>query len=136
MNDQASGTLARADKGPVQPPPPLDGRLGTIAEAVGGWPGVIATVHWDLFRPSRVDGIDFYVAEDELGHIHLDGSIHLATSPALGAALIAEKLARPFRYQSGWVCETVRRVGPEAAVALFRRNYERLLDASRAQQPG
>ena len=129
MDEHALGTLARAEKGPVRPPPPLDGPLGTVADAVRGWPGVIATVHWDLFRPSRVDGIDFYLAGDELGHIHLDGSLHLATSPTLGRALIAEGLARPFRYGQGWVCETVRRIGPAAAIALFRRNYDRLLRA-------
>ncbi len=130
MNDHALGTLTRAEKGPVQPPPSLEGPLGTVAAAVGGWPGVIATVHWDLFRPSRVDGVDFYLADEELGHVHLDGSLHLATSPTLGRALIAEGLARPFRYQQGWVCETVRRIGPDAAIALFRRNYDRLLHAN------
>ena len=123
MSDRALGTLARADKGIVAPPPVLDGSLGTVADAVAGWPGVSATAHWDLFDPTRVDGIDFYVGEAELGHIHLDGSIHLATSPELGAALVGEGLARPFRYQHGWVCATVGRIGAEAAIALFRRNH-------------
>ena len=129
MSDHALGTLARGDKGPVKPPPALDGPLGVVADAVAGWPEVTATTHWDLFRPSRVDGIDFYFGDEELGHVHLDGSIHLATSPGLGGALVAEGLARPFRYQRGWVCETVHEIGPVAAIALFRRNYERLSDA-------
>ena len=129
MHERALGTLARADKGPVVPPPALDGPLASVADAVAGWAGVTASAHWDLFRPSRVDGIDFYVGEEELGHIHLDGSIHLATSPALGAALIAQGMARPFRYQQGWVCERVQSIGPKAATALFRRNYDRLLGA-------
>ncbi len=127
MNNDASDTITRADKGPVAPPPALEGPLKTVADAVTGWPGVIATVHWAFYDPTRVDGIDFYVDAEELGHMHLDGSIHLATSPALGAALIAEGSARPFRYGHGWVCETVARVGSEAATALFRRNYNRLL---------
>ncbi|WP_419728085.1 luciferase family protein [Lichenicola sp.] len=126
MTEDALGTLPRTDKGPVAPPPHLDGPLGTVAGEIGGWPGVIATTHWNLFQPTQVDGIDFYVGEAELGHIHLDGAIHLATSPALGATLIAEGLARPFRYQRGWVCQTVQGVGPDSAIALFRRNYDRL----------
>ena len=92
-----------------------------------------ATAHWDLYDPSRVDGIDFYVGEQELGHIHLDGRLHLATSPDLGAALVAERLARPFRYGRGWVCEYVGNIGPDATVALFHRNYERLLPLAGGQ---
>lgn len=126
MNERALGTLARADKGPLAPPPTLDEPLGTVAAVVAGWPDVKASTHWDLYRPTQVDGIDFYVGDDELGHIHLDGSIHLATSPTLGQSLIAEGLARPFRYQCGWVCERVQDIAPQAAIALFRRNYDAL----------
>lgn len=131
--DGASGTLPRAAKGRVAPPPPLDGPLGTVVDAVAAWPGIQATVHWYLYDASKVDGVDFYWGDEELGHLHLDGSIHLATSPELGRALVAEGAAKPFRYQPGWVEEQVRRIGPQAAIALFRRNYERLtsaLDAS------
>ncbi len=122
--DHALGTLARSEKGLVAPPPMLDGPLGTVADAIARWSDVIATTHWYLFDPSQVDGIDFYVGERELGHIHLDGSIHLATSPSLGDALIAEGRARPFRYQRGWVCERVQAIGSDAAISLFRRNYD------------
>lgn len=90
---------------------------------------MVSTAHWDLYDSSRVDGIDFYLGEQELGHIHLDGSLHLATSRRLGSALIAEGLARPFRYGEGWVCEKIGRLGPTAAIALIRRNYDRLLTA-------
>lgn len=126
MTDQALGTLAREEKGVVAPPPALDARLAPIA-AIGDWPGVAATTHWGLYDPTRVDGIDFYVGATELGHVHLDGSIHLATTPALGAAMIAEGVARPFRYQRGWVCENVATIGPAATLDLFRRNYDRIV---------
>jgi hypothetical protein len=119
--------MARADKGPVALPPALDGPLGTVAGEVAGWRGIIATVHWDLSDMSRVDGVDFYYGEQELGHIHLDGSVHIATNPELGRALVNEGLCRPFPYQHGWVHERVQRIGPASAVALFKRNYERLL---------
>jgi hypothetical protein len=126
MIERASGTMVRADKGPVAPPPLLDGPLGTVAAAVAEWPGIVATVHWDLFQPTVVDGIDFYLGEEELGHMHLDGDVHLATSAKLGAALVKEGAAKPFRWQRGWVHAYVQRIGAEAAVALFRRNYDRL----------
>ncbi len=126
MNTEAIGTLPRAAKGPVEAPPTLDGPLQTIVDAVAGWPGIETTVHRHLVDRSRVDGVDFYLADEELGHLHLDGSIHLATSPMLGGALTAEGLAKPFRYQRGWVEEQVGRIGTEAAIALFRRNYASL----------
>ncbi len=126
-NDRALETMARSAKGPVAPPPTLDGARGIVADAVTGWAGVIATVHWDLYEPTRVDGIDFYVGERELGHIHLDGELHLATDPSLGADLVAAGLARPFRYARGWVCEKIDRIGSASAIALFRRNYDRLV---------
>ena len=126
MNDRARGTLARAQKGPVAPPPALAEPLRTVAAAVGEWPGVQATVHWHLVDRSRPDGIDFYVGDAELGHLHLDGSIHLATSPRLGHALISAGLAKPFRYQEGWVEERVASIGASDAIALFRRNYDDL----------
>ena len=130
MTERAKNTMPRSKKGPVIQPPALTGVLAEVADSVSNWPGVIATGHWSLFRPRRVDGIDFYVGEEELGHIHLDGDMHLATSPSLGEAMVAEGLARPFEYQEGWVHEYVQGIGAEAAVALFRSNYDRLVHMS------
>lgn len=127
MNDTAFGTLPRTQKGPIATAPTLEQPFQTVIDAVESWPGVTKTVHWHFSDQSRVDGVDFYVADDELGHIHLHGEIHLATSQQLGDLLIAEGAARPFRYQQGWVEEDIRRIGTAAAVALFRRNYDRLV---------
>ncbi len=131
MNDQALFTLPRAAKGPLAPPPRLDGTLAAVAGAIAAWPEVEATTHWHLHDPQRVDGIDFYVGQDELGHIHLDGSIHLATPPELGAQLVAEGLGRPFPWARGWTMASVDRLGAEAAVALFRRNYDLIAGRNR-----
>jgi hypothetical protein len=119
--------MARASKGPVAPPPVLAGVIATVAEAVASWPGVAATAHWDLYDSSRVDGVDFYVGEDELGHIHLDGSVHLATNPSLGKSLIAEGLAEPFPYARGWVQRRIEDREATTAIGLFKRNYDRLV---------
>ncbi len=67
---------------------------------------------------------------DELGHIHLDGSIHLATAPELGAQLVAEGLGRPFPWARGWTMASVSRLDVDAAVAMFRRNYNQLRPAN------
>ena len=127
MTEPTKLMMPRSKKGPVRPAPVLDEPFGSVADAVASWPGVTATVHWNQFQRGQVDGTDFYLGDEELGHLHLDGSIHLATSPDLGKTLVSEGLARPFRYQRGWVEEEVRRIGPDAAIALFRRNYDHML---------
>ena len=124
-NDTTLGTMERSDKGVMAPAPELEGPLQTVAETVQAWPGISASTHWHFYDRSRVDGVDFYVGDKELGHIHLDGSLHLATSPSLGKTLIAKRLARAFPYQRGWVCDDVYDIGVQAAIALFRSNYER-----------
>ena len=130
MTEQTLSTLPREAKGRLAPPPALDGALKAVADAVATWPEVEATTHWRLGDASRVDGVDFYVGADELGHIHLDGSIHLATNPSLGAVMVAEGLGRPFPYARGWTMSSVASLGVEGAVAFFRRNYDRLRPAA------
>ncbi len=131
MIDRANGTMSRANKGPIEPAPHLEEALQAVADIVSTWPNISATVHWNVFRPTQIDGTDFYVDEEELGHIHLDGYIHLATSLRFGAALIAEGRAEPFPYVEGWVQAKIAEVGQATAVALFRRNYDRLVGAKR-----
>ncbi len=126
MTDKALSTLPREAKGPLAPPPPLDGDLKLVADAVAAWPGVEASTHWRFDQPDDVDGVDFYVGADELGHIHLDGEIHLATVASLRKELVLEGLGEPFRWARGWTMSSVQRLGVVGAVALFRRNYDRL----------
>jgi hypothetical protein len=130
MTDQARSTLPRAAKGPIAPPPALTGELKAVADAIAAWPDVEATVHWRFGEPGRVDGVDFYVGSDELGHIHLDGSIHLATTPRLRSELVAEGLGKPFVWARGWTTASMHRLGVDGSVALFRRNYDWLRPSS------
>jgi hypothetical protein len=126
MTGHAQSTLAREAKGPLAPPPILAGDLAAVADGVASWSGVAATTHWHFADQARIDGIDFYVGSEELGHLHLDGSIHLATTSELSAELVAEGVGSPFRYASGWTQASVARLGVAGAVAVFRRNYDRL----------
>ncbi len=132
MIEQAQYTLPRSAKGPMAPPPRLRGDLQAVVDTVAAWPEVQVSMHWHFSDHSRVDGVDFYVGDDELGHLHLDGSIHLATTAALQAELIGEGVGTPFRYARGWTQGGVRRLGVAGAAALFRRNYHRLRPETRA----
>ena len=100
--------------------------MQVVIDAISGWPEVEATTHWHLRERGRVDGVDFYVGPDELGHIHLDGSIHLATTPELGANLVTERLGQPFPWVRGWTLSSIDQLGVDGAVSIFRRNYDRL----------
>ena len=121
-----------SEKGPLAPAPALNAVLEPVSQAIQGWPGIISAAHWDLFRVGEVvDGTDFYVGEEELGHLHLGGEAHLATSPALGQALVAGGLARPLRWGGaayrGWTEFSVRTAADAAhATWLFELNYQRL----------
>lgn len=90
---------------------------------------MIAATHWHLYRPSELDGADLYVGEDELGHIHLNGDLHLASSPALRRALVAHGLAKPFPFggDDDWVLFHIGRPGDaEQAEWLLRLAYDLL----------
>ena len=73
-----------------------------------------------------MDGADFYVGEEEIGHLHLEGQAHVATGLALRKALVAAKLAAPFRWSSKFVVHDVARASDvEHALWLFRLAYDR-----------
>jgi hypothetical protein len=92
------------------PPPVLNLLLQPLSEEVQSWHEIIAATHWHLSKDGQVDGADFYRGGEELGHIHLDGDLHLALSPALARALIAAKLAQrfPFAGREEWVLYPMR----------------------------
>lgn len=127
-----STRMKLADKGPIKPPPPLCGPAAATAEAVMNWTEIIAAAHWDLYKPTCVDGVDFYVGEQELGHIHLNAVVHLATSPELGRILVENGLAKRFPYSGaaydGWVLYRIRTAKDAAHAAwLFRLAYDRIM---------
>ena len=86
-----------------------------------------AATHWFLYDQTQVDGADFYVGDRELGHIHLDGEIHLGTTRTLGAMLIEHGLADPFEWHDAWVQYPIRKKADvDHALWLFRLGYDRL----------
>lgn len=115
------------EKGPVLPPPILKPTLEAISLAIQSWPGITAATHWDLYNRSKPDGADFYVGDDEVGHIHLDGEVHIPLDASLSKAVLGAALAEKFPYGKYWVFTTVR-TKAEAAHAewLFRLSYDRV----------
>ena len=63
--------------------------------------GAVTCRHWHFNVHTRVNGVDLSVAADDLGHIHLDGEIQLATTPEQSAELVTEGLSRSFGRLSG-----------------------------------
>lgn len=118
------------EKGPINPAPVLAGPGQKTAEAIQSWPAIISATHWDFFNRSRVDGADFYVNDVELGHIHLNGEVHLAATSELGLALLQHNLANPLPYgkmYGDWVaCQIRTDADADHATWLFQLNYDRI----------
>lgn len=119
------GTMPRAAKGRVAPPPKLPAAAQRVADRVAAMPGVIAQAHWEIGSQTEVNGTDFYVDEHEVGHIHLDGEAHIALGAALGREVIAQGLARRFRWSDAFVVVDTAQA-PDRAVQLFALRLEQL----------
>ncbi|MDX2013264.1 MAG: DUF5519 family protein [Myxococcaceae bacterium] len=117
--------MKRSEKGHFAPPPRLaPPHAQSLSETLARWPGTEARTHWFLGDESTVDGADFYVGEDELGHLHLDGEAHVAVGTALRDALVRAKLAHPFVYSRAFVTWPVDSAADRArAEWLFSLRY-------------
>lgn len=115
------------DKGQILPPPVLSKYPQIVSEEIQKWSNIISATHWDLYDRTKVDGADFYVGEKELGHIHLDGWVHLATNKELSQVMLKNKLAIKFPYAKNWVMFSIsNKHSVNNAILLFKLNYNRL----------
>jgi Family of unknown function (DUF5519) len=115
-----------SEKGRFAPPPKLPKHAQGVSKALASWADVHARTHWLLGDETEVDGADFYVGQEEIGHLHLEGEAHVATGSVLRKALVAAKLASPFRWSSKFVVHDVGRAADvEHALWLFRIAYDR-----------
>ena len=133
-----------AAKGRFAPPPKLQGAAQKVAATLAGWPGVLARTHWQLGDETVVDGADFYVGEDELGHLHLDGEAHIMMPAKLSSAVIGAGLGEPLPWSRSAVVFPVQTTADiDHALWLFQLNLDRLhgvalpalLERVRAQAP-
>ena len=115
------------DKGPIKPPPRLTKFAQQVSKEIQSWEGIITATHWDLYERTKPDGADFYVGQTELGHIHLNGEVHLATGLELAKVLIENKLAEKFLYGKDWVtCPINTNADAAHAIWLFTLNFKRI----------
>lgn len=120
-----------AEKGRFSPPPSLPKHAEDVSKTLASWPGVHARTHWLLGDETVVDGADFYVGDEEIGHLHLEGEAHVATGVALRKSVVAAKLAGPFRWSAKFVVHSVARAADvEHTLWLFRLAYDRAKGAS------
>ena len=114
-------------KGEIKPPPKLKGPAQSVSAEIQSWPGIIAATHWYIDDRSQVDGADFYVGEKELGHIHLDGELHLGVTVGLRRQLIEAGLAEALPWAEDWVQAPISsQKDARNALWLFRLAYDRL----------
>ncbi len=114
------------EKGRFAPPPALPEHAETVSRIVAAWPEVHARTHWLLGDETEIDGADFYLGQEELGHIHLEGEAHIAVSPKLRDALIKAGRAKAFRWSPAFVVFPIRTAADVSrAEALFRLSYDR-----------
>lgn len=115
-----------SEKGRFSPPPALPKHAEVVSKALASWPGVHARTHWLLGDETVVDGADFYVGDEEIGHLHLEGQAHVATGAVLRKSVVAAQLAGPFRWSAKFVVHDIARASDvEHALWLFRLAYDR-----------
>ena len=123
-------TMSRTAKGRVAPAPRLAAKPQQTAELVAALPNVSVQAHWEIGSQSDVNGTDFYVGEQELGHIHLDGEAHIPVGATLAAVLVQAKLAKRFRWSAQFV--VVDAADTEVAVWTFALRHAQIAGASDA----
>jgi len=115
-----------AEKGRYAPPPRLEPAAQRVATELATWPGIHARTHWLLGDEQVVDGADFYLEQEELGHLHLDSVAHVMHELPVATALIKAGLGRRFQWNREVVVFEIRNAADVAhALWLFELSYER-----------
>lgn len=125
------------EKGKIIPPPVLNKYLEIVSKEIQQWQGIISATHWEIHDRNKPNGADFYVGKKELGHIHLDGSLHIPSTSKFSQALIKAGLAQKFPYAENWVQFNISDDKSAAqAIWLFKLHYDYLggVDAATLMQ--
>lgn len=96
-----------------------------IEREVGAWPGVSVQAH-------QYGGLEFRVHHHEIGHLHGDELADLPFPVRMREQLVREGRADAHQVlpDTGWVCRRIASASDvDAVVALFRLNYERIIEA-------
>ncbi len=123
-----------AEKGTHIPPPVLSKYSELVSQEVQKWEHIISATHWEIWNRNQPNGADFYVEELELGHIHLDGYLHMASTKEISQALITAGLAQQFPYGKDWVqFKITDKESANHAIWLFKLHYDNLRGANALQ---
>ena len=125
------------EKGKIIPPPVLNKYSEIVSKEIQQWEGIISATHWEIRDRNKPNGADFYVGKEELGHIHLDGSLHIPSTSKFSQALIKAGLAQKFPYAENWVQFNISDDKSAAqAIWLFKLHYDYLggVDAASLMQ--
>lgn len=115
------------EKGKIIPPPALSKYSELVSQEIQKWEGIISATHWEIWDRNQPNGADFYVGELELGHIHLDGSLHIASTKEFAQVLIKAGLARKFPYGENWIqFKIFDEESVNHAIWLFKLHYDKL----------
>ena len=113
------------DKGVFMPPPKLEKYSQIVSMEIQSWNNIIAAAHWDIHDSKKINGADFYLNEDELGHIHFGGEVHIASDKRIMKILIEKSLARKFIYGTNFLEFTIsNKKSAEHALWLFKIHYD------------
>jgi len=123
-----------SEKGPFAPPPVLAEPSQTLSSSLAAWPDVHARAHWEIGDDTAVNGADFYVGQEELGHIHLYGEAHVMMPQYLASALIAAGIGERFQWSRNAVVHQLdTRADVAAAQWIFQLNYDRIKGVEKSE---
>lgn len=126
-------TMKLEEKGNIIPPPVLSKYSEIVSKEIQQWAGIISATHWEIWDRNKPNGADFYVGDLELGHIHLDGSVHIASTKEFSKALVEAGIAQKFPYGENWVqFRILDKETATHAVWLFKLHYDNLRGADAA----
>lgn len=122
-----------SEKGRHAPAPKLRPLAQRVVHELCTWTGLEGRTHWLLGDETVVDGADFHVGQDEVGHIHLESEAHVMLPARVVTALVRASLGAPFQWSRGVVVHRIaREADVEHAVWLFQLSYDHLAGVSAA----
>ncbi len=107
--DASNHDVSRGE-GPCRSSAAVTGKAQAVADKVAAMPGVSVQAHWEIGSQTEIDGSDFYIGEEELGHIHLDGEAHIPIGTKLARKLIRAGLAEEFPWGTDFVVADTKQV--------------------------
>ncbi len=117
-------------KGKIIPPPVLSQYPEMASQEIQKWEGIISATHWEIWNNNKPNGADFYVGQLELGHIHLDGMVHITSTKKISQTLIKAGLAQKFPYGENWIQYEISNLKSGThAIWLFKLHYNKLRGA-------